>query len=296
MKLIRSAKSTRLYAEKERLSGRSIGFVPTMGALHDGHLSLIRAARRENERVFVSIFVNPMQFGPHEDYRRYPRTPLRDRRLLNLEKVDVLFCPGVEQIYSSPPRFSIDIAKGPLTEGLCGKFRPGHFKGVATVVAKLFHIMQPHRAYFGAKDYQQAMIIQKMIRDLDFNVRLRLMPIVREPDGMALSSRNSYLKERERRRALSLSQTLFWFRSEVLKGGRSMKALRAGALARLRRQVDKVDYFEVVHPETLEPLRQVRSKMLAAVAAHVGKTRLIDNVIIRAPNKSAGRKNAETTG
>lgn len=250
-----------------------------MGALHEGHLSLVREARRENDIVVVSVFVNPTQFGPREDYQKYPRTLARDRRLLREAKVDFLFSPAIKQMYPEGTKASVEV--GRVAQILCGKFRPGHFRGVATVVAKLFSIIQPTRAYFGAKDYQQTIVIKKMVSDLSLAVTIRVLPTVREKDGLAMSSRNRYLKPADRARARALSQTLFWIRGEVRKGKRNLAKLRQEGLKKLRRSVDRVDYLEIVDPSTLKRVTKFRKKIAVLAACFVGKTRLIDNVIIQ---------------
>jgi len=279
-----------------RARKKSIGFVPTMGALHEGHLSLVRTARRENDVVVASIFVNPTQFGPKEDFESYPRTLATDRRLLKKAGVDYLFVPAAQAMY--PEGFSTTVDVGAtvahlrgvprldLASVLCGKFRPGHFRGVAMVVAKLFGITKPDKAYFGAKDYQQAAVIKQLVRDLNMGIEIKVLPTVREKDGIAMSSRNRRLKGRERLRARAISETLFWLRREIRKGRRDLTKLRAEALARLRPKVDRIDYFEIVDPETLESLSAMKSKMVALTACFVGKTRLIDNVIMLRSSRS----------
>ncbi len=267
--------------------GRSVGFVPTMGALHDGHIALVRAAKRENDFVVVSIFVNPTQFGPKEDFQHYPRPIGADRKRLRQAKVDLLFCPSVQAMYPEGTVTYVDFETLPgmrgLTVGLCGRFRPGHFRGVATVVAKLFNMVMPDRAYFGAKDYQQSAVIERMIRDLGWPIQLRRMPTVREADGLAMSSRNVYLNARERLQARAVSQTLFWIRDQIQKKRRrDVAQIRKLAMANLRRNIPKIQYLEIVDAATLEPLTRSRPRMVAALACYVGKTRLIDNVIIPA--------------
>ena len=280
MKIIRNPKQFQREMERLRAKGRSIGFVPTMGALHEGHLSLVRRARKENRAVAVSIFVNPLQFSPREDLRRYPRPLSRDRRLLNKEKVDYLFIPSPSSLY--PKNFQTHVEVEGLSRGLCGKFRPEHFRGVATVVAKLLNLARPARAYFGAKDYQQAMIIKRLAADLDFNVEIKVLPLIRDRDGIALSSRNQYLSPRERKRALALSNALAWARREVLRGRLTAAFLRAGVRRQLHPFLDRIDYVECVEPETLEPVKKIRGRFVLAVAGWVGKTRLIDNAIMPA--------------
>jgi pantoate--beta-alanine ligase len=284
MKLIRDPKKLQAILEQERRKGRSVGFVPTMGALHEGHLSLVRASVRDNDITVVSIFVNPTQFGPKEDLKKYPRPVLKDLDFLRAEKVDFVFLPSVAAMYpeglDQPLR--IKGAKWPqVAQGLCGKFRPGHFQGVVTVVAKLLDIVGPSRLYLGAKDFQQATVIKQLVRDLNMKIRVRSMPTVREKDGLAMSSRNRYLSDRDRLRAGMISRVLFELRAGLKRSGAPFAALKAKALGKLRRHVDKVQYLEVVDPSMLRPLKRSRKKMVALTACFVGKTRLIDNVIIR---------------
>lgn len=266
--------------ESLRRKGKTIGFVPTMGALHEGHLSLFRRARKENTIVAASIFVNPTQFGPKEDFKKYPRPLTADSRLLEKEKVDYLFNPAAEVM--CPQGASVSVDPGPLAKGLCGPFRPGHFRGVATIVAKLFHLAKPHRVYFGAKDYQQAMIIRSLIQDLNFDIEFRLCPTLREKKGLAMSSRNAYLSPENFERAGKISQVLFDLRHQIQAGKRNILQLKRTAQRELSRSVDRIDYLEIVDPLTLEPLKKYQAWMVAAVACYVGKTRLIDNVIITA--------------
>ena len=280
MKVVRSPRQLQRILEEERLRKRTVGFVPTMGALHEGHLSLVKAADRENDITVVSIFVNPTQFGPGEDYAKYPRVLGADKRLLGKGKVDYLFCPSVRDIY--PPGHATCVTvDGAMARVLCGKFRPGHFQGVATVVAKLLNIVGPCRLYLGAKDYQQAAIIRRFVEDLNMNARVRVMPTVREKDGLAMSSRNRYLGPAERRRALALSRALFELRRDILGKKGTLAFLKARAVRKLKDAVDRVQYFEIVDPVTLAPLKMVRREMVALTACFVGKTRLIDNVTIR---------------
>lgn len=263
-----------------RRKGRRIGFVPTMGALHDGHLSLILYARRESDIVVAGIFVNPLQFGPKEDFKKYPRPKAEDERLLKKEGVDYLFHPEVSGMYpKGKPLVFVDVDPS-LVNVLCGEFRPGHFRGVATVVAKLFEIVKPTDVFFGAKDYQQGVVVRRLIEDLNMDIRFHLCPTVREKDGLAMSSRNRYLSAKERRRAREISATLFWLRDQILYARKESDSLKKAALRRLRKAVDRIDYLEIVDPETLQPLTRFQSKRVIATACLVGKTRLIDNVII----------------
>jgi len=262
-----------------RATGQVIGVVPTMGALHEGHLSLIRRARADCGYVVVTLFVNPTQFGPNEDLSRYPRDDEADRAAAEAAGGDLLFKPPVEQVY--PAGFSTYVTVEGLTSGLCGASRPTHFRGVTTVVAKLFNMVQPDRAYFGEKDYQQLQVIRRMTRDLDFPVEIVPCPIVREPDGLALSSRNRYLTPEQRAAALSLSRGLHAAREAFEAGERN-----AGALIRRARQgmeaepLLRIDYVELVDAESLTPVEKLDLPALLAVAAYLGDTRLIDNCVL----------------
>lgn len=277
MKIIRSSQKFQMEMEKVRRQGKTIGFVPTMGALHEGHLSLVRRAVKQNDRVAVSIFVNPLQFGPREDYKKYPRVMAQDTALLKKEKVDYLFCPASMDLYSS--RFTTSVKVSKLTEPLCGRYRPGHFEGVTTVVAKLLNLVKPHQVYFGAKDYQQAIVIRQMMEDLNFECGFVLCPTVREKDGLAMSSRNRYLSFQDRKRAAMISKILFQIRKE-LRQNKKLPAVLQKARKALAAHMDRLQYLEIVDPETLAPLRQSQSRMVALAACFLGKTRLIDNVII----------------
>jgi pantoate--beta-alanine ligase len=254
----------------------SLGLVPTMGALHEGHLSLVRRARGENEVVAASIFVNPLQFGAGEDLAKYPRTFEEDCARLEAEGVDLLFAPGVAEMY--PEGASTTVTVGELGDRLDGASRPGHFTGVATVVAKLFHIVSPTRAYFGQKDAAQIAVLRKMVRDLNFGIELVSCPIVRDADGLALSSRNRYLSEEERERALVLRRALVEIEGRIDKGERDSAALIRAGLAVM--EGIRVDYLAIVDADTLLPVEKVRAGVLVAVAAFVGSTRLIDNAVV----------------
>lgn len=278
MKIVRSVNRMFKISSAARRAGRRIGFVPTMGALHQGHLSLIRAARRENDLVVVSIFVNPLQFGPKEDFKRYPRAFSRDKRLCRDEKVDFVFSPPAGQIY--PEDFKTAVLVKGLSDLLCGSSRPGHFQGVATVVSKLFNIVSADTAYFGQKDAQQTVIIRQMVRDLNIPVKIRVMPIVREKDGLAMSSRNIYLSPRERQDARVLPEALKLAKALMQSGQRDSRVL-IGRMRKLilRKKNAKIDYIAVVDGETLRPLKKVSSGCLILAAVFFGRTRLIDNLI-----------------
>lgn len=261
-----------------------VGFVPTMGALHEGHFSLVRAARKECNFVVVSIFVNPTQFGPGEDYQQYPRTFKRDEVLLKKEGVDCVFYPSVKVIY--PREYSTYVEEIRLSRTLCGKSRPGHFKGVCTVVAKLFNIVQPHVSYFGQKDYQQAQIIKRMAGDLHFPIRIKVLPIVRERDGLAMSSRNSYLSGKEREKVSVLYRSLCMAKKKAQRGEQSSKRIIMSIRTMILKEIPqaKIDYIQVVAPDMLEDVRLIRGNVVIALAVYIGKTRLIDNIIVKPAN------------
>lgn len=266
-------------AADARRNDRVLGFVPTMGALHEGHLSLIRAAQKQCSPVVVSIFVNPKQFGPSEDFQKYPRTIESDRAALESLGVDFLFAPPPEEMY--PPGFRTAVVVEGLSERLEGRSRPGHFRGVTTVVLKLLEIVQPRLAFFGRKDAQQARIIRQMAADLNLDTEIVVCPIVREPDGLALSSRNRYLKDDDRRAATVLHRSLDAVRREIAAGERDAARL----LVALRRVVDSepsvtLDYAEIVDSDTFEPVVSLRTTCYVLLAARVGGTRLIDNALI----------------
>jgi pantoate--beta-alanine ligase len=256
-----------------------LGFVPTMGYLHEGHLALVRRARAENRTVAVSIFVNPTQFGPHEDFKRYPRDPGRDLALLEKEGADLVFMPSGEEMY--PPGFDSWVEVGKLAEKLEGAARPGHFRGVATVVAKLFNIVQPDKAYFGQKDAQQLLVIKKMAADLDMGIEIIAVPTVREPDGLAMSSRNTYLNAEERKQAAALYQSLKLAQKLYADGEKGAKAIVKQMTALIRRQpLADIEYISIADAETLDELDIVKPPALVSMAVRFGKTRLIDNVVV----------------
>src|ERR1700722_5747641 len=263
-----------------RCAGKRLGFVPTMGALHEGHLSLVRAARAACDTVAASIFVNPTQFGPNEDLATYPRSFERDREWLEREGVEFLFAPAVEEIY--PPGAVTWVTVEELSDKLDGRSRPGHFRGVATVVAKLFNIVEPDAVFFGQKDAAQVAIVRRMVRDLRLPVEIVVCPIVREADGLAMSSRNAYLDARQRRQALVLQRSLKRVKQISDAGERdAARLIAAGREEFVRESSVQLDYFEIVNPETLEPVEHTSGGALVAVAAFVGTTRLIDNVVIQ---------------
>ena len=267
-----------------RGAGKRLGFVPTMGALHEGHLSLVRAARSSADLVAASIFVNPTQFGANEDLAKYPRSFERDCELLQGERVELLFAPSVEEMYPAGAVTWVTVEG--LSDKLDGRSRPGHFRGVTTVVAKLFHVVQPDAAFFGQKDAAQVAIIRRMVGDLNLPVEIVVCPIVRAADGLAMSSRNAYLDPDERKRALVLQRSLL--RAEHLAETGERNAARLVAAG--REEIDKessvrLDYFEIVNPDTLDPLEDISGGGLVAVAAVVGGTRLIDNILLGNPRR-----------
>ena len=281
MKVLTKISEMREFSREAKKEGKTIGFVPTMGYLHEGHLSLARAARQECDLVVMSIYVNPMQFGPGEDLDKYPRDLERDKSLAAKEGVDVVFRPLSGEVY--PSGYATDVAvTGTLTETLCGASRPGHFKGVTTIVAKLLNIVEPDRAYFGQKDAQQAAVVKRMVRDLNIPVEVRVMPIVRENDGLAMSSRNSYLSGDQRQQALRLFRSLEKAKEMISAGEVSSDAIKREMRSILEEGQDvRVDYVETVDADTFMPLEKVKDNTLIAVAAYVGGTRLIDNTIIK---------------
>jgi pantoate--beta-alanine ligase len=279
METIRTIAWIKEKTREARLEQRAIGFVPTMGALHAGHLALVERARRECSPVYASIFLNPTQFGANEDLSKYPRPLGADTEKLTAAKVDALFLPQAADIY--PPGFSTYVQVDGLSERLEGKSRPGHFRGVATVVLKLFEIVQPHYAYFGRKDAQQVRIVQQMVRDLNLDTEIVVCPIVREPDGLAMSSRNAYLSGEDRKAATVLSRALRVAENELAAGVRdSLELQRAMQKVLAAEPRARVDYAEIVDAETFEPLVRVSRRCYAVLAVHVGKARLIDNLLI----------------
>ncbi|MBI4524064.1 MAG: pantoate--beta-alanine ligase [Deltaproteobacteria bacterium] len=280
MVLVEKIREMQTRSTAQRRAGQRIVLVPTMGSLHEGHLSLVREGRKRGDYLVVSIFVNPAQFGPGEDYRTYPRNLERDRELLEAERVDVLFCPSAEEMY--PAGFQSYVEPGKLSSTLCGRSRPGHFRGVATVVAKLFNQVRPHVAIFGAKDYQQLLILRRMVEDLNFDVEIVQHPIVREKDGLALSSRNNYLSPAEKQAAFSLSRALRTAECLVGKGVTERERIIGVVEGEIAKEpLARVDYISLCHSSTLEELNGVGSEALLALAVWIGKTRLIDNTVLR---------------
>jgi len=270
----------RLSLEYKR-RGKTVGFVPTMGYLHEGHTSLINIARKHADIVVVSIFVNPIQFGPSEDYDRYPRDIERDKEILEKMGVDIMFYPSVDDLY--PEGFTTYVEVKGLSDKLCGRYRSGHFRGVTTVVAKLFNIVMPDIAVFGEKDAQQAIIIKRMVRDLNFPVKIIVGPTIREPDGLAMSSRNEYLTEEERKVAPAIYQSLLLAKNLVEQGERDASKIIAAMYEFLSKyERIKVEYIEIVDKEGLNPIERLeKGEALIAIAAYLGKARLIDNISVK---------------
>lgn len=257
----------------------SVGFVPTMGYLHDGHLALVKQARAENSVVVASIFVNPTQFGPTEDFKTYPRNTKRDLAMLRKEGADIVFMPSAEDMY--PEGYSTWVEVEKVTDRLEGSYRPGHFKGVTTVVAKLFNIVEPTRAYFGQKDAQQALVIKKMVADLNMNLEVIVAPTVRESDGLAMSSRNIYLNPQERQAATVLFKALTLAQNMLTKGDRNAESIRQKMTALISKEpLAKIEYVSIADAETLEELSKIDRPALASLAVRIGKTRLIDNILL----------------
>jgi len=280
MKVCKTIDEMRAASRAARHKGKRLGFVPTMGALHEGHLSLVRAAKAKCDVVAVSIFVNPLQFAPSEDLAKYPRTFDQDRGLLEKEAIDILFAPTPDEMY--PPGAVTCVTVEGLSEKLCGRSRPGHFRGVTTVVAKLFHIAEPDVAFFGQKDAAQATIIRRMVQDLNLPVEIAVCPIVREPDGLAMSSRNAYLSPQERKSARVLNRSLTEVKNRFEEGERGTANLIGVGKQMLAQELRvRLDYFEIVDPATLDPIQQLAATALVAVAAFLGNTRLIDNVLLK---------------
>ena len=279
IRLVETIKDVRSFVEAVRKRGETIGFVPTMGAFHLGHLSLMRQAKKETDAVVVSIFVNPLQFAAGEDYDRYPRQMAKDLRMAESERVEVLLAPSVAEMY--PKGFATYIDQNDLPTKLCGEFRPDHFRGVMSVVAKLFNIVKPDVAFFGQKDFQQYLLIRRMATDLNLDVDVRVLPTVREEDGLAMSSRNIYLGPKQRKDAICLYRALQ--RAEELIGSGESGAVKVASEMKrviLRVKGARIDYIAVVNSDTLEPVKEIKGKTLIAAAVRIGKARLIDNILI----------------
>lgn len=279
MQIAYTVKEVREQVKAWRKEGLSVGLVPTMGYLHEGHASLIKKAVEDNDRVVTSIFVNPTQFAPTEDLEAYPRDMEKDSKLCETLGVDLIFHPEPEEMYA--PDFCTWVDMDVLSKTLCGKSRPIHFRGVCTVVSKLFHIVTPDRAYFGQKDAQQLAIIRRMVRDLNMDIEIVGCPIVREEDGLAKSSRNTYLNEEERKAALILSQSIFLGQKMVQEGETDAAKIKAAMVEKIQSEpLARIDYVEIVDGLSMQPVDTVQSPILAAIAVYIGKTRLIDNFIV----------------
>lgn len=279
---IKTVREMTAYADAARASGKNIALVPTMGFLHEGHLSLMREGRRRASVLVASVFVNPTQFGPNEDFAKYPRSLKRDCEMMETVPVDAVFAPEPDEMYTPGSQTWVEVTE--LTLGLCGRVRPGHFRGVTTVVAKLFNVVKPHFALFGEKDFQQLRAIQRMVDDLKFDIEIVPMPTVREADGLAMSSRNAYLSETERSQALAISRALAAAREEYRCSARSAAEVAEAARQVLERdEAIKIEYVEAVDAETLEATSSMERPLLLAIAARVGRTRLIDNIVLRPP-------------
>ncbi|MHC5082431.1 MAG: pantoate--beta-alanine ligase [Planctomycetota bacterium] len=278
MKIVHKIEEVRTEVAKSRKADKKIGLVPTMGALHAGHGSLIEAAVAECDYVIVTIFINPTQFAPSEDMDKYPRTLDADTALCEKLGASLFFAPSADVMYPDPQLSWVDVEK--LTDHLCGASRPGHFRGVTTVCTKLFNITTPDIAYFGQKDAQQALVIRRMVADLNTPLEIKVCPIIREPDGLAMSSRNQYLSTDQRKRALCLNQALTACKEQIEAGQRNASILIAEMESIIQKAKGDIDYITITDPQTLEPIETIKNKALIALAVKIGQTRLIDNVII----------------
>ncbi len=280
MKIIQTVKDMQRWSEEQRLAGKTIAFVPTMGFLHEGHLSLVRVAQQSGDVVVVSIFVNPMQFNQSSDFDTYPRDVTQDERLLEELETDVLFLPPASEVYPQDYQTGVEVEK--VSQPLCGAFRPGHFRGVATVVAKLFNMVKPHSALFGEKDLQQCAVIKRMVQDLNFDIDIVVMPIIREADGLAMSSRNARLSPAEREASLCVSRALNTAQACVASQQRTAASiLQAVQDALTQNAAVRVEYASLCHPDTLEEVEQVSGPTLLAIAVWIGDVRLIDNRVLQ---------------
>ena len=281
MHVFKTISSLRQFIKKQKQQKKTIGFVPTMGALHAGHASLLRYARRENDFVILSIFVNPTQFGPNEDFKKYPRPFKKDLALAETEGTDIIFYPSAKIIY--PREYLTYIEVNGNNNQLCGRSRPGHFKGVTTVVGKLLNIVTPDVMYLGQKDAQQAIILKKMVEDLNFDVQIKVCPIIRETDGLAMSSRNQYLSKQERQEAPILFQALNAAKQRILAGERNSKKIIQTITSLIKsHSTSVIEYIECVEANSLTPLKILKGNILIALAVKFGNTRLIDNIVVRA--------------
>ncbi|ODS29875.1 MAG: pantoate/beta-alanine ligase [Candidatus Scalindua rubra] len=268
---------TRVLSIKDRK--KSIGFVPTMGALHEGHVSLIRSARKENNKLIVSIYLNPTQFDNEDDFNNYPRQMDKDIEIVERENADLVFAPGTKELY--PEGFCTYVTQDKLTDSLCGRLRPGHFNGVTTIVTKLFNIIKPDRAYFGQKDYQQTVVIKRLVADLNMDIDVRVLPIVRDEDGLAISSRNKRLNPEERQNALCIYSSLSKAKSVFASNIKDSKEIIEEMTSIIKKTKNiKIDYVSIVDPNTLENVSSINGKAVATVAVWIGNTRLIDNIIL----------------
>ncbi len=287
MKIIQTIQALKKEIKKNKLQNRSIGFVPTMGALHEGHLFLLRKCRRENDICVLSIFVNPTQFGPNEDFEKYPRQEKKDKRLAQKEKVDIIFYPSKETMY--PSGFLTTVTVNEMTKGLCGIKRKKHFQGVATVVCKLLNLVEPRNLYLGQKDYQQAIVVSQMVADLNLDVKVKICSTVREKDGLALSSRNAYLSKKERTEASILYHSLKEAKKQAEAGLRTPTQTKNSIYNSIcNSSKGKIEYIECVDAKTLKPIKSFNKNAVIALAVKFGKTRLIDNILIK------GNENKQT--
>jgi len=280
VKIIKSPRILNKIVQDQRRKGKVIGFVPTMGALHQGHLALVKKALKETDFVVVSIFVNPLQFGENEDFNKYIRTFEQDKKLLSSLKVDLVFYPNASDIYSQG--FSTIVSENYLSKSLCGKYRKGHFQGVTTVVAKLFNIVSPDIAYFGRKDYQQFLVIRRIVRDLNFDLKLKMVKLIRDKDGLALSSRNKYLSSKQRIGARVIYDSLVKAKELLLKGKKDVNLIKSIIRKTIKQNSNsRVNYIELVDAEDLKSISEIKKDFLIAIAVYFGDTRLIDNMLVK---------------
>jgi len=287
MNIIKSVKKMRVVSQECRKAGKKICFIPTMGALHCGHISLIRNAKKDKGFLVVSIFVNSLQFGVNEDYKKYPRNLKKDIQLLINEKVDLLFFPNEKQMYF--PNFSVCVEETDISQFLCGKLRPGHFKGVCTVLVKLFNIICPDIAYFGQKDYQQAQVVKRLVRDLMFPIRIKVLPTIREKNNLAMSSRNAYLTSQGRQESVCVYKALRLAKQLIDLGARNPSIILSKVKNFILKNYSaKIDYLKIVDPERLSDMKIISGRVLVVIAVYICNVRLIDNLIIKVSNKQRG--------